>query len=102
MFISTTCTYPPDKNVKVLKKFIEATAKPLPSFIKRVSVLGTSRVDIGFKVNGLYEIDDAKIKEGILELTKYYNQFTDIEGCRYELEPMLTPQDMIALLGIKP
>ena len=52
------------------------------------------------KVCGIYEVDDAKVKEGIIELTKYFIQFYDIEGFRYEVEPMLTAQEAIPLLGI--
>jgi len=97
----TTVAYPPDKAVKVAKKFIEATAKPLPRFIKRLYVLTTPGGEVGFKVHGIYEVDDAKIKEGIKELVKYYVQFHDIEGFRYDIETMLTAQEAIPLLGIK-
>ena len=101
MFIMTTVIYPPDKAVKMAKKFIEATAKPLPPFIKRLHILSNVRVDVGMKIHGIYEVDDAKIKEGIIELGKYFMQFNDIEGCKYEIEPMLTVQEAMPLLGIK-
>jgi hypothetical protein len=97
----TTVLYPPDKAVKVAKKFIEATTKPLPPFMKRLYVFTTARTDLGMKTCGIYEVDDAKLKEGIIELTKYFVQFYDIEGFKYEVEPMLTAQEAIPLLGIK-
>jgi len=100
MFIVTTTTYPPDKAVQMAKKFIKATEKPLPSFVKRVSVLTTAGGELGMKVLGIYEVDDAKLKEGIIELSKYFVQFYDIEGFRYELEPMLPATEAIPLLGI--
>jgi hypothetical protein len=96
----TTVLYPPDKAVKVAKKFIEAMAKPLPPFLKRLHVLVTTNSQSGMKVCGIYEVNDAKVKEGIIELTKYFIQFYDIEGFRYEVEPMLTAQEAIPLLGI--
>ena len=102
MFIMTTVTYPPDKAVKMSKKFIEATAKPFPPFIKPLYRLSNPILDVGYKVHGIYEVDDAKIKEGIIELTKYFFQFNDIEGFRWGYETMLTVQEAIPLLGIKP
>lgn len=101
MFIMTTVLYPPDKAVKVAKKFIEVTTKPLPPFMKRLYVLTTASSQLGMKVCGIYEVDDAKLKEGVIELNKYFIQFFDIEGFRYEVEPMLTVQEAIPLLGIK-
>jgi hypothetical protein len=51
------------------------------------------------KVLSIYEADDARIKESIIELTKMYVQFNGIEGFRYEIEPMLTVKEALALMG---
>ena len=98
MFIMTTATYPPEKSVAVAKKFTAASAKPLPAFIKRLHVLITARGDLGMKAYGIYEVNDAKLKDAMIELTKYFVQFIDIEGFRYEIEPMLTAQEAIPLV----
>jgi hypothetical protein len=100
MFIMTTVLYPQDKAVKVSETFIKATKKPLPSFVKRLYVL-TRATTLGGKVHGIYEVDDAKVKEGMMELTKYFAQFSDIVGFTYEMEPMLTAQEAMPLVGVK-
>jgi hypothetical protein len=100
MFIVGTVTYPPDKSVQVAKKFIKATEKPLPSFVKRLHVLSGSGGALGMKVLGIYEVDDAKVKEGIKEINKYYVQFFDIDGFRYNVEVMLPAAEAVPLLGI--
>jgi hypothetical protein len=64
-------------------------------------VLGDSRMDKGMKVLSIYEADDARIKESIIELTKIYVQFNGIEGFRYEIEPMLTAIEALVVLGMK-
>jgi hypothetical protein len=102
MFIMSTSTYPPDKAVKVGKKFFEARAKPLPPFIKRLYTLSNSRLNVGIKVIGIYEVDDSKLKEGTMELGKYLNQFNEIEGYRWEFELMISPEEAMAIGGIKP
>ena len=101
MFLVTTVIYPPDKSIVAAEKFIEVTAKELPPFLKRLQVLGDSRMDKGMKVLSIYEADDARIKESIIELTKIYVQFNGIEGFRYEIEPMLTAKEALAVLGMK-
>ncbi len=99
MFLVTTVIYPPDKSIVAAEKFIEVTAMELPPFLKRLNVLGDSRMDKGMKVLSIYEAEDTKIKESIIELTKMYVQFNGIEGFRYEIEPMLTVRDALAVLG---
>ena len=101
MFLVTTVIYPPDKSIVAAEKFIEVTAKELPPFLKRLQVLGDYRMDKGMKVLSIYEADDARIKESIIELTKMYMQFNGIEGFRYEIEPMLTVKESLAVLGMK-
>jgi hypothetical protein len=101
MFLVTTVLYPPDKSIVAAEKFIEVTAKELPPFLKRLQVLGDSRMDKGMKVLSVYEVEDTKIKDGIIELTKMYVQFNGIEGFRYEIEPMLTVKEALGVLGMK-
>ena len=101
MFLVTTVLYPPDKSIVAAEKFIEVTAKELPPFLQRLQVLGDSRMDKGMKVLSIYETEDARIKESIIELTKMFAQFNGIEGFRYEIEPMLTVKEALAVLGMK-
>ena len=100
MFIIATVTYPPDKAAQMAKKFIKAMEIPLPSFIKRLYVLTTSVGELGIKVLGIYEVEDAKLTEGIKELGKSLVQYYDVEGFRYALEPMMPAAEAIPLLGL--
>jgi hypothetical protein len=40
------------------------------------------------------------VTEGIKELTKYFVQHYNVEGYRYQVEPMLTAEEAMTLLGI--
>jgi hypothetical protein len=92
MFLVATVVYPPDKSVSVAKKFTEIMAKQLPPFMTRLYTLGNSKIDLGIKVISIFEVDDTKIKEGIIEITRQCVQFNDIEGFKYEIETMLPRQ----------
>ena len=100
MFVVSTVIYPLDKAVEISRAFIKSTETPLPSHTTRVHVLA-SATEQGMKVLGIYEIDDAQVPEGIKELTRRYAElFFGIEGFKYQLEPMLTAEEAIPLLGL--
>jgi len=96
-----TATCPLDKTVQVTKKFIEATAKPTPPFMKRHQMLVTTNLSSGLKYVSIYEVDDTKFKEATIEFTKRFVPLYEIEGYRYEIEPMLTAEEALPLIGIK-
>ena len=92
MFLVTTVVFPPDKSQKVAEKYIEVAAKELPSFLKRLYVLVSSKTDEGIKVLSIFEADDANIKDGIIEITRHCVQFNAIPGFRFEIETMMPRQ----------
>ena len=99
MFVMVLMTYPPDKAVQVARKAIEIMANPPPPFLKRVQTLSTADLESGINAYGIYEVDDAKVKDGVMEIAKRLQSY-DIEGLRYEIRPMLTMEEGISLLGI--
>lgn len=96
MFLVTTSTYPLSRTHEVTARYQKAVATALPSFLKRIYVLGCAG-ESGHKVLGIYEVADDKVTDGVKELTKYFAQFFDIEGFKYAIEPMLTAQEAIPL-----
>jgi hypothetical protein len=100
MFIVATATYPPDKAVEVTKKFLKGAEKPLPTFIKTGHVLTAPGGKRGIKVLVIYDIADAKFKEGVKEIAKRYVPFYDVQGFRYKFEVMMSTTDAIPVLGI--
>jgi hypothetical protein len=92
MFLVTTALFPPDKSQKVAGKYLEEAATELPPFLKRLQVLVNSKTEEGIKVLSIFEVDDANIKDGIVEITKRCVQFNAIPGFRFEIETMLPRQ----------
>ena len=99
MFLVSNSTYPLSSAKEVAAAFIKAAATPLPSYIKRTHTLTTAG-DLGIRVLGIYEVDDEKVSQAIKDLTKYFVQYYDMEGFSYTVEPMLTAQEAIPLLGL--
>ena len=100
MFILGTTHMPPGKAPEVARRFVKAVETPMPPFIKRVMTLVSAAGEQWFKSIAIFEVDDAKVTDGIKEVMKYETQFLDIEGYKYQLEVMLKPEEAITLLGI--
>lgn len=101
MFVMITITYPPDKAVEVAKRFIKARQEnPMPPFIKTVGEFVTSSLECGIKVCGIYEIEAGKEYEGLQELSRRTEQFFDIEGFRYQMEPVMAAEEAISTLPL--
>ncbi|MFC1872846.1 hypothetical protein ACFLYV_03925 [Chloroflexota bacterium] len=98
MFLVGTTYMPPSIVRKVVKRFIEASKSPSPPFLKRVNTLVSVAGKQWFKVITVYEVADEKTSDGIKEIMKYESQFTDIEGYKYQLEVMMTPEEAIPLI----
>ncbi len=99
MFLVSNSTYPLSSAKEVAAAFVKAAETPLPSYIKRIHTL-TSAGELGIKVLGIFEVDDGKVADGIKELTRYFVQYYDLDGFMYTLEPMLTAEEAIPLLGL--
>ena len=100
MFVMTTVTYPPDKTVEVVKVFTKAEETPLPSFLKRQHVLTTTAGESGLRTYGIYEVEAGKEYEGLQEISKRMVAFFGIAGFRYRVEPAMTPEESIPMLGL--
>jgi hypothetical protein len=100
MFLVATITYPVARAKIMAQKFTKSVEKPLPPFIRRLYVLTSSGGELGIKVLAIYEVEDAKLKDGIKELVKFYVQsYGDVEGFQYDIEPMLPAAEAIPLIG---
>ncbi len=99
MYIVTNSTYPLTSAKAVATLFNKTTQEPAPSYIKRKNTLTTTG-GVGIKVISIFEVEDAKLADGIKDITKNYVQYYEIEGFSYTLEPMLTAEEAIPLLGL--
>ena len=100
MFVMTIINYPPDKTVEIAKTFMKAEETPLPPFLKRLQVLIGSAGESGLSTYGIYEVEAGKEYEGLQEISKRMVAFFGIEGFRYRVETVMTPEEAIPMLGL--
>lgn len=102
MFFMMTDTYPNNKSKEVVEAFRKSLADPLPSFLKRVHVLTACGVgEPGIRGYTIFEADKGKEYEGLAELQRRMaSHFFNIEGFKYQIEPVFTAEEAIPLLGL--
>lgn len=100
MFLVMTSTYPLDKATEVARAYIKSNETPF-TYIRRVNTLISTHQELGIKALSIFEVDDDKVPDGIKESNKRIAEvFYNIEGYRYQVEPMLTAEEAIPLLPL--
>jgi len=99
MFFMMTETWPTKSTAAVGKIAVEVLAKAPPPHVKRLGIYIAAGGD-GFKVYNLYEIEGGHVEEGIRELNKGLVPFYSVEGWKYTLEPLMTPEEALPMLGL--
>ena len=102
MFFMLTSTYPTTKANEVVQAFRKSLADPLPSFLKRLHVLTACGVgELGIRGYSIFEADKGKEYDALAELHRRIAlYFYNIEGYKYQIEPVFTAEEAIPLLGL--
>lgn len=89
---------PPDKGAEVAKLYPKIAQKPLKN-LKRVgnSPYATT-TEAGIKAIGIYEVEDAKLADGIKEALTRRSPYMSIPGYRLQVEVLSTVAEAIALV----
>ena len=81
--------------------FRKSLAEPLPSFLKRLHVLTPGGVgEPGIKTYSIFEADKGKEYDALAELHRRSAYFYNIEGFKYQIEPVFTAEEAIPILGL--
>ena len=99
MFFMVTQTYPTKSVAEVGKVGMELLAKAPPPYVKRLGVYIAAGGD-GMKTYILYEIEKGQVEEGIKELNKRYVAYFNIEGWKFTIEPLMSVEEALPLLGL--
>ena len=101
MFFMWTSTYPTVKAGEVVQAFRKSLAEPLPSFLKRLHVLTACGAgELGIRGYSIFEADKGKEHDALAELHRRSAYFYNIEGFKYQIEPVFTADEAIPWLGI--
>jgi len=99
MLFMLTMTWPTKSSGEVGKVAVENLAKASPPHVKRLGLYLTPGGD-GMKAYVLYEIEKGHIDEGFKEVTKRHVPYFSIEGWRYTIEPLLSVEEALPLVGL--
>ena len=103
MLIMVTCWIPPDKSAEAAKKFVEVMQKiPFERFEKPLLMLGGRPVKDGIKAISIGEVEKGKYEEAVSIVWRRMIEFDDIKGFRYEIEPLLTAEEALPMIGLTP
>ncbi|MCJ7743725.1 MAG: hypothetical protein MUO99_04100 [Dehalococcoidales bacterium] len=95
-FVAIISNYPLSKQAEVTQVFNKLLQTPPPPFIKGRGQFQWPSRD-GAEVFTVFEIDNAKLYDGFLELAARMAEFSSIEGYRYDLRVVATAADMQAM-----
>ena len=94
-----TLWYPPDKTSDMAKLILKQP-REVP-YVTKWRVFNTSGGLDGLKAYHLIYTERGKAEEAMAELNKYFIPFLNIEGFRYQFEPLIGVSDSYALFGMK-
>jgi hypothetical protein len=99
MHIMVFTEFPPHKAEEVAKTYIKGEYPKRPKFVKHL-FLGV-RTAHNIKGYQLFEIEDAKIKEGLAYINQVQAEYISIEGYKLRIEIVMTPEEALPLYGFK-
>ncbi len=97
-FIMVTATYPAHKAEELGKAFVSGKAPETADFVKRINIFTVADFDI--KIYTLYEVPEDRYYEGLKSIANRYAGYRDIEGFKYKIEPLLTAQEALPMIGL--
>jgi len=99
MFFMMTETYPTKSIAEAGKVAVEAYTKAPPPHVKTLGLYIAPGGD-GVKSYALYEIEKGHVDEGYKGLLKVYVPFFNIEGWKFAVEPVLSVEEALPLVGL--
>jgi len=98
MVIVNRMSYPPESAKQMAKRFLEAPQ--IPDFMTRRGPYVGSNLSDGITIVALYELDNARLAEGMEFIGNYYTMFFGVPGFKYEITPHFDVAEGLKMLGM--
>ncbi len=98
MVIISNVTYPPESAKDMANRFLEAPQAP--DFMTRSGPFVSASMSAGVLITTLYELDNAKLAEGLAFLGNYMTTYFGIPGFKYEFKPHFSVEEGLKMLGM--
>ena len=100
MFYMTVQRWPLSVAEQVGKMAVELLRKPPPDYYKRIGPFVILTAE-GVKSYMLYDVKDGREGEAYRYLVDTYAIYRAVEGYSVVIEPLLTAEEALAILGLK-
>ncbi len=102
VLVVATIIFPHAKSSEVAKKNMELIRKyPTDPSIGKVLIIGVRATLEGMKVFAVGEAKKGKVEDFMSHLVKLYQEYTDLEGYRYEIELYFDVTEAYKVLGME-
>ena len=103
VLLMATSWFPHDKANEVGKKYVALAKKypPTPE-LGETLVTAIKVTKEGIKSIGIAQVVKGKVEEFLARNTKYMQEYSGIEGYRYEQEMLMDVTEALAVIGMKP
>lgn len=98
MIIVSSTAYPTESVKEIAKRFLEAPE--LPSFVKRLGPYVSTSKEQGILTLSLYELENARLAEGLQAVTDFYSIFLGVPGFKYEARIYLEVAEALKTIGM--
>ena len=98
MVIVSKISFPAESAKKVGECFV--TASPLPDYITRRGPYISSNNMDGISSLSIFELDNAKLAEGMTAISDYVTGFFDVPGFAYEIKVRFEVEEALKMIGL--
>jgi hypothetical protein len=98
MVIIIQMAFPPESANQIAKRFIEAPS--LPDYMTRRGPYVSSDLTDGVRTLNIYEMDNARITDGLVFLSDMVTVYFGVPGFKYSIRQYLETEEALKLLGM--
>ena len=98
MVIIGTNSFPPESANEIGKRFLELP--PLPDYLTMKGPYVHGMMEGGIQGVEVFELDKAKLAEGLEYVTNRYVTYFGIPGFRYAIAPYFEAQEALKMIGL--
>ncbi|MFX0100041.1 MAG: hypothetical protein ACFFCS_10715 [Candidatus Hodarchaeota archaeon] len=95
--IMTTGIYPPSTSKELLKIYTSSDKPKYPDFLKKIHHWAAPSPTGDFKSIAIYECPDDKLYEALKALARRYVFYTQAEGYKYTIDPLMDAEEAIKI-----
>ncbi len=98
MILMTNVIYPPESAKEIARRYL--TAPALPDFLTKKGPYISADLHNGINSITFYELDNARLAEGIQVLGNNMAVYIGVPGYRYDIKPYYELEEGLKMIGL--